>query len=99
MKKIITLEKIEKDYDCKLKSKIKLILKSKEQDEDFQKCVRFAYQFNSTGDENFRNEIDCILEKRDWDILAKPRTYVYYLCFIFMHPLTKVQGMCEKLKV
>jgi len=87
--KYIDYNELEKIYLKKISPKFKKMLGEKIKDDYCQKMIKKALQYDLTDSDN--REIFKVGSQ------SKNSLYpgLYYICFIYIHPLTVVQSFCE----
>jgi len=86
MEKQITVIKLERVFGKRIPKKIKREISGWIGDTDLQRYIRKALSYKISREERAH-----IFEIR------KQYPRIYWLCFIYIHPLSKVQGMIEQL--
>lgn len=99
---MITLKDIEKEYGKRIPAKFRRGLEKIESEPHFQQLIELTLKYNQTGNEKIYHLINDVCKKKMWVYNWKNGAgyNMYYLCFIFMHPLTKMEVLackCDKL--
>ena len=90
--KNISYKELENIYIKKISSKIKKLLNEKINDDYCQKMIKKALQNKLTDDNH--NKIFKIGNQSKNALFPG----LYYLCFIYIHPLTKFEGLNQKIQ-